>query len=393
MTFNALSDIDPVALSIVKRGANRKQFFLRKAAADETLMELPAETHELIKGEGWSTVYCVVAEPGAFEDSGIGGTDIPDQWADEDEIRKAAHRFAANGGLINKMHETLDPYGVMVENAVALSDFEVGEQVIKQGSWYIAIQPNEHGRDEIEKGNFTGVSIEGTGIRTLVEKGADSGNEPTTILAKIRDLFEGESKQITKGASFADRLAADKLTDELPDGMDLLRSLIWDAVYDADEDDPMPLIRASVTEFADWCEGLLATPEGMNKQAALVKPEGSTDETRTKDSEMPLTPEEKTELVDEITKGVAAEIAKQLPTVEDSEPTLESVSKALADAQGLEGEELNKRLDEAEAAIKKLGAGGSAQNDEDPKDEPISKADIRAAFENEGVDPALMEVI
>lgn len=416
MKFNSLSAVDVAAVSIVSKGANRKRFFLRKSAEGEDLeadlLTLPSGSHSLLKAADWSTVYCVVAEPGSLEDSGMGGTEVPDMWADEDEIRKAAHRYAANGGLVNKMHETLDPYGVMVENAVALCDIEVEGETIRKGSWYIAIQPNEHGRDEIEKGNFTGVSIQGTGIRTLVEKGQDdnSGNsltestehlrsvevveEPETVLAKIRAIFvpEAEAEEVAKSASFADRLAADKLDEELPGGLDLLRSIIWNAVYD--EADPIPVIRASLTEFADWAESLLGTTEQVMKQQEVIGPLESTDEISKTEEEM-ITPEDKTELVDEITKGVVAELAKALPgSADESEPTLESISKALADAKGLDGEELTARLAKAEADIKKLGSGASTQSDDEtPEPEAVEKAAVAKAYEDQGVNPALKGLI
>lgn len=169
MPVNLIRDADIHAISIVGKGANRKRFFLRKADADasETL-----STGRLVKAEDWSAVYCVVAEPGWHENSGIGGPDVEDRWADEAEIRKAAHRFMANGGLVNKMHESLEPYGQLVENAVALADFTVDGETIRKGSWYIAITPSEEGKASIEKGEFTGVSIEGLAVRELVEKDA-----------------------------------------------------------------------------------------------------------------------------------------------------------------------------------------------------------------------------
>ena len=194
MKVNELSNVDVIAVSLVNKGANRKQFFLRKAADEEKneLLTLPAGDHRLLKAEDWSAVYCVVAEPGALEDSGIGGTEVADRWASDDEIRKACHRFAKNGALINQMHQTLDPYGVMVENAIAPVDFEVEGHLIRKGSWYIAIEPNEDGRDAIEKGELTGVSIEGTGLRTTVEK---SGDDDGTVLDQLLVNEDGTMKK------------------------------------------------------------------------------------------------------------------------------------------------------------------------------------------------------
>jgi len=169
---NLLSDVDVLALSIVKSGANRKRIFLKKSAEDDDsldLFDLPSSSSRLLKSE-WSTFYCVVAEPDAHEAPGqTGDQDVDDMWASSEEIRKAAHRFMKNGGLVNKMHESLEPYGRVVENAVALDDFKVGGELIKAGSWYVAIEPTEEGCAAIDSGEFTGLSLQGDGVRTPTE--------------------------------------------------------------------------------------------------------------------------------------------------------------------------------------------------------------------------------
>jgi hypothetical protein len=172
MAFHLLSDVDVVAVSLVDKGANRRKFYLRKQE-DEEREEFLLPPSRIVKADDWSAVYCIVAEPGARENPGVGAdTDLEDEWRDADEIRKAAHRFMKNGALVNKMHEALDPFGTVVENFVAQSTFLVGEELIKEGAWVIGIAPTDDGKAAIEKGEFTGVSIQGTGIRTLVEKAA-----------------------------------------------------------------------------------------------------------------------------------------------------------------------------------------------------------------------------
>ena len=117
MPVNLIRDADIRAISIVDKGANRKRFFLTKADGDQA--ETLTTTRPLLKSEDWSVAYCVVAEPGWHEHPGIGAEepDTFDRWADEDEIRKAAHRFMSNGGLVNKLHESLEPYGQLVGGA------------------------------------------------------------------------------------------------------------------------------------------------------------------------------------------------------------------------------------------------------------------------------------
>jgi hypothetical protein len=173
MPVNLIRDADIRAISIVDKGANRKRFFLTKSDGEQA--EVLTDTRPLLKSEDWSVAYCVVAEPGWHEGPGIGAEEphTLDRWADEDEIRKAAHRFMRNGGLVNKLHESLEPYGQLVENAVALDDFTVNGETIAKGSWYIAIAPSDEGRQAIDKGEFTGISIEGMARRELVEKASE----------------------------------------------------------------------------------------------------------------------------------------------------------------------------------------------------------------------------
>lgn len=186
MARYALSDASVKAVSLVKVGANGKRFFLRKSGAvTETPITGDTPLHELathsriVKADDWSVVYAVIAEPGWIEGQGIAdttGVDDEDVWASADEILKAAHQFMRNGALINHMHHDLAPFGTVVENAVAQTDFTVGSELIKSGSWYIAIEPTAEGKALIEKGELGGVSIQGDALRSLIAK---AGNDLT----------------------------------------------------------------------------------------------------------------------------------------------------------------------------------------------------------------------
>jgi 2'-5' RNA ligase len=200
---NLLHNVYPQALSLVSKGANRKRFFMRKEAEEHAadLIALPG-ANRIVKTADWSAVYCVVAEPGWEEDPGLGAPDqsIPDVWRDEDEIRKAAHRFAESGGLINCMHKSLEQWGTMVESYICPADVTVEGETIRKGSWVIAINPNAAGREAIESGEFTGISIEGIGSRDLVEKAGNPGSTgamvalyPTPELATELAIPKGES--------------------------------------------------------------------------------------------------------------------------------------------------------------------------------------------------------
>lgn len=191
-----LHDVQPVALALCKQGANRQRIFLKKESdvdADK-LMTLPGG-QRLVKNADWSHFYCVVAEPDAFEDPGMGdgrGSGVEDRWRDADEIRKAAHFFAKSEQLVIGMHGSFEPYGHVVENAVALADIAVPqadgtEQTIKKGSWYVGIEPSEAGKAAVDAGEFTGISLEGLGYRTPVEL----EKEEDGILRRLASLLKG----------------------------------------------------------------------------------------------------------------------------------------------------------------------------------------------------------
>ncbi|WP_297776449.1 XkdF-like putative serine protease domain-containing protein [Mycobacterium sp.] len=195
---HVLSDVDPFAICICKKGANNQRIFLRKSHDGEHdgVTVLPHRDGLLKEDGDWSAFYCVVAEPGAEENGGQGASEITDVWKDADEIRKAAHRFAKNQGYVNAMHGGLAEQGcTVVENAVALSDFKVGRHTIKKGSWYIAVEPSDAFRAAVDAGEITGVSIEGSGVREALSKAATMAHEPT-IGSKGKGLFGMKGKQL-----------------------------------------------------------------------------------------------------------------------------------------------------------------------------------------------------
>ena len=180
-----LKDANIAAISLVDRGANLKKIFLFKRADDAAEQNVEHDAAEELRegllqpiikaggpGDEWSTIYCLVAVPGEVDQQG-------DIW-EADEIEKSAHDFVASGGLINFMHETLDPVGKLVESVIAPQDFNINGEHIKKGSWYIAVKPNEDMKQLIKTGQITGVSVQGSAQRVPVfTPGVDS---PGTML-------------------------------------------------------------------------------------------------------------------------------------------------------------------------------------------------------------------
>lgn len=386
MPVHLLSDFSPEALSIVGKGANRKVWFLRKESEGAPLIDAPGPDR-LLKQKGWSVVYSVVAEPGWHEEPGVGADQsIEDRWASEEEIVKACHGFQKSGGLINKMHESLEPYGSLVENAIALADFEIGGQTIRKGSWYVGIEPNTEGWEAIEKGEFTGVSIQGTAMRTLVEKGTPEGSsanerslggvekgflrklaEKAGISTEDLDAIEAEALE-KSSVTFAERMAQRDFEDELPQAFDVLRDAVWSAFYPYPENEnrsPADLIGQSLDEFKAWALELIERVPGEDIAKQISDAGESTEKVPSLES-MSWTDEEKGRIEQLETKvsELPAAIAKAIKG-EDETPTAEDLANSIG--------ELKPQLEKLAADVKKLGEGGTSQDDE-PEGESVTKS-------------------
>ncbi len=111
--------------------------------------------------------YCVVLEP-----------DTEDLQADvisESEIEKTAHAYLLDFRVVADSHKRKNDGNLVVADAgvvesfIAPVDFQSGSEIIRKGSWVIAIKVNDPDMwQSIEKGDITGVSIGGVGERTEV---------------------------------------------------------------------------------------------------------------------------------------------------------------------------------------------------------------------------------
>ncbi len=372
---NALTDVDPKAITLCKQGANRQVIFLRKEDQDEELLTLPSSTALLKADDEWSVFYCVVAEPGAEEDPGmVGEVGSVDVWADDGEIRKAAHRLLKNKGYVNLLHDALAAEDChLVENAVALADFEVAGTAIKKGSWYIAVEPGEQAKAAIECGDFTGISLEGSGTRIAIEKAGHKGKDldsagTHSTCKKCKSKLKRGAKScpncgatgLKKIASFGERIAETELRDSLWQSWMALEGSINAALSDEDVDDPKAFVARSLDEFQTWLMGKLeALPDGA--RVALAKELGTLGSNSDEEDEMGLA-----EDFAELKKGVEGDRAE---VKKASDATTVAVT-GLVDLTG-------KLVERVEA----LSAAPKADEGKDGKDEPT---DVKKAVERIG---------
>lgn len=111
--------------------------------------------------------YGIVLEP-----CGPENPDSQGDWYSAEDIAKAAHgfmaRLAKSTAGADLMHEGEELVGVVVETYLAPCDMQLGDQVIKAGSWVAGVYyPDPEIWALVEKGELAAFSVGGTGKRTF----------------------------------------------------------------------------------------------------------------------------------------------------------------------------------------------------------------------------------
>ncbi len=178
-----LKDVTIQFVSYVKKGANKKKFFLTKEDGNNSNFEFQVNRFLFEKNDPQRLVYGVVYEPGQEDSQG----DI----MDSEEIEKMAHNFLKDYRMIDKQHNYIPGAGEVVESYIVQDNFQKNGESIKKGSWILVTKASEEVWEEVQKGNFTGYSMAGwaKSIEELEEKDA--------LLTKIAKKL-GVSKN-TKG--------------------------------------------------------------------------------------------------------------------------------------------------------------------------------------------------
>jgi hypothetical protein len=116
------------------------------------------------RNQAQQIAYCVVMEPDTV--------DLQDDTAAESEIEKTAHDYLLNARVVGDSHKKNKDGTIVkadagvVESFIAPVDFQMGSELIRKGSWVVAIKVNDPGMwSAIDKGEITGVSIGGFGER------------------------------------------------------------------------------------------------------------------------------------------------------------------------------------------------------------------------------------
>ncbi|MEC0111565.1 XkdF-like putative serine protease domain-containing protein, partial [Paenibacillus taichungensis] len=78
-----------------------------------------------------------------------------------ESVQQAAHAFMKSL-MIDAQHNFVEGAGTVVESYIARSTFEIGEHVIKEGSWVLVTEATNEIWEGIKEGKYTGYSMAGT---------------------------------------------------------------------------------------------------------------------------------------------------------------------------------------------------------------------------------------
>lgn len=186
-------------ISLVGKGANNKNFFLFKSKSNNAdgKYSFVKESSFIHKNDlNWKVAYCVVSEPDV--------EDLQEDIQDAKSISKSCHNALKNGIIIDTNHNFKKEFGCeIVENAIALIDMEIGNNIIKKGSWYIAVEVNKKMHDKIENNEITGISRAGLAIIEVLSKATkivESNNnksnpQSTNLIIKAAKVLIGKNKE------------------------------------------------------------------------------------------------------------------------------------------------------------------------------------------------------
>ena len=178
-------------VSLVDKAANQRQFLITKAENGKATFSTYGR---ILKTDAQSHfVTGVVYEPMVEDSHG--------NYMTEAEITKAAYWFAKNGDKVDLQH-SFEPLtgATVVETWIAKSDFQIGDEVVKQGTWLMTVEVTDEAVWEgIQKGEITGFSMGGIGnyseedtdLETVAKASpaATPAEEKRSLLTKVAEAL------------------------------------------------------------------------------------------------------------------------------------------------------------------------------------------------------------
>lgn len=188
-------------VSYVDKAANQTEFFFTKAAGLPSF-EKKVQVFTKSEPDEQKLVYGIVYEP-----------NVPDAHGDymtAEEIEKAAHGFLADARNIDTNHNFEGGTGEVVESYVAPDDFEIGNAVIRKGSWVLVTKASDEVWDQIKAGVITGYSMAGT---------ADVYEEPAEkqagLIGAVKQFLDRDRKSRYRKGEDLNKMRKDDLRESI----------------------------------------------------------------------------------------------------------------------------------------------------------------------------------
>jgi hypothetical protein len=316
-----LKDVTITHVSYVRRGANKKQFFLAKSVCDKAEIEFPVKfIAKQDESSEKKLLYGIVYEP-----------DCEDTYGDfmtKDEIEKTAHEFLQYYRNIDTEHNLLAGAGIVVESYIAPINLSIGGNEIKAGSWVLVTKASDEIWDAWKAGDITGYSMFGISRETQMSKG-----EPT-MKSWVKKMLEtiGLSKNFDEVmAETLEKMSSNPffIMDIMQE--DFLNNISWDSA----NEEQLTALSASLKSAAEYIDKKISSIAKSNPMPEVPeepKPEEpKKEEPKEQETENPI-PESKP-VEKAIPEEIPAKNVEEEPMPENNKDksTIEEVVKSIGD--------------------------------------------------------------
>lgn len=346
-----LQDVTITHVSYVKRGANKKQFFVAKNEDGAVEVEFNGRFFAKSDDEEQKLLYGIVYEPDQEDAHG--------DFMTEQQIEKTAHEFLEYYRNIDTEHNLVAGAGTVVESYVAPIELNIEGTIIKKGSWILATKASDETWEAWKNGDITGYSMFGIARNAVTSKGEST----------LKKMFAKTLEKLGLSKSFDETVQSriEEMTQSPWFVMDMLREDFYKEMdWNAIPAENLKVLSKSLREAADYVDSKIAEISTVAKSGE-VKPETKTDEgsdnvgvviektidagdnnaeQKPESTPEPEIPEVKPE-PDTVTKT-------EEPVVENPEPVKKSTEETIAEIIIKSNEPLMKKLDEMGGVVEKL---------------------------------------
>lgn len=238
-----LKDVTITHVSYVKRGANKKQFFLAKNDCSRADIQFDMQFFSKSDDDERKLLYGVVYEPDVEDSHGDAMT--------KDEIEKTAHEFLEFYRNIDTEHNMLAGAGTVVESYVTPIEIKIGKNVIKAGSWILVTRATDEIWDAWKAGDITGYSMFGISRETQMSKGE----------SKLKKFLENVLSKVGLSKAFNETVEStiEQLTKDPFFIMDMLQKDFFESInWEGTQDDDLKALSLSMRSAADYIDGKIS---------------------------------------------------------------------------------------------------------------------------------------